>query len=215
MPEQPSPVMAMVDPGNAAAPVVALADLAHAGELDLTDCDREDIAAVLAVLAVWLTDSDSCAQHEPPHQFCDGCRSRRAVIHRSPRAPRRGRPVGLVLRPVTAGRWWRFKTSVGPLSRRRPARGPVTARRPGTCDRYGWIEDGPLPGRDASRSAIRLKAGSGREQPVRFRARNAAKQTMAAAHTSAVLDPSRSLRPGDGMGAGHGRSPERPLGSVR
>jgi hypothetical protein len=48
----------MVDPGNAAALVVALADLAHAGELDLTDCDRADIATVHAALAPWLAADD-------------------------------------------------------------------------------------------------------------------------------------------------------------
>jgi hypothetical protein len=45
----------MVDPGNAAALVVALADLAHVtGDFDLTDCDRADIATVHAALAPWL-----------------------------------------------------------------------------------------------------------------------------------------------------------------
>ena len=44
----------MVDPGNVAALVVALADLARAGELDLTDCDRADIVAAHTALAVWL-----------------------------------------------------------------------------------------------------------------------------------------------------------------
>jgi hypothetical protein len=45
----------LVNPGNATALVVALADLAaRDDELDLIDCDRADIAAVYAVLARWL-----------------------------------------------------------------------------------------------------------------------------------------------------------------
>jgi hypothetical protein len=45
-----------IDPGNAAALIVALADLAaaKAGALDLTDCDRADAAAVYVALKPWL-----------------------------------------------------------------------------------------------------------------------------------------------------------------
>ena len=53
----------MADPGNAAALVVALADLARDGDFDLTDCDRADIATVHAALAVWLAaDPDDFAR---------------------------------------------------------------------------------------------------------------------------------------------------------
>jgi hypothetical protein len=43
-----------VDAGNAAALVVALADLVRDGDLDLTDVDLPDIRAVHAALETWL-----------------------------------------------------------------------------------------------------------------------------------------------------------------
>ena len=54
----------MVDPRNATAMVMALADLARDGGLDLADCDMTDIAAVHAALATWLAmDPEDDARH--------------------------------------------------------------------------------------------------------------------------------------------------------
>jgi hypothetical protein len=46
--------MAKIDPNNAAALVVALANLARDGELDLADCDIVDITTVYTALAPWV-----------------------------------------------------------------------------------------------------------------------------------------------------------------
>jgi hypothetical protein len=39
-----------------------------------------------------------------------------------------------------------------------------------SIDRVGWFSVGPLSGRPLQTAVVRLKAGSGREQTVRFRA---------------------------------------------